>query len=59
MERLAPGLKASKEEILQWAKPRLSVVGLLDGIMESSTLFEVMEDLSFALNPKGAGGWAT
>lgn len=53
-----PGLKASKEEVLGWAKPRLSVVGLLDGIVESSTLFEVMEDLSFALNPKGAGGRA-
>eukprot|EP00913_Durusdinium_trenchii_P016534 g15539.t1 len=50
-------LGGSPDEIFSWAaKKSVAIVGLLDGIVESSMLFEVMEDVSFALNPKGAGG---
>eukprot|EP00435_Cladocopium_sp_Y103_P071584 s72_g37.t2 len=50
-------LDASADGILSWAsKKPVAVVGLLDGILESSMLDEVLEDVSFALNPKGAGG---
>ena len=56
-EQFVERLGASADEILSWAaKKPVAVVGLLDGIVESSMLYDVLEDVSFALNPKGAGG---
>lgn len=56
-EQLVERLDPSANGILSWAsKKPVAVVGLLDGILESSMLDEVLEDVSFALNPKGAGG---
>ncbi|CAE6946123.1 unnamed protein product [Symbiodinium sp. CCMP2592] len=57
-EDLVQRLPASSEEIAAWASQKpVAVLGLLEGVVESSVLLQVLEDASFALNPSAAGGF--
>ncbi|CAE7469668.1 unnamed protein product [Symbiodinium natans] len=56
-EQLVQRLPVSADEIASWSSQKpVAVLGLLEGVVESSVLLQVLEDASFALNPSNAAG---